>query len=132
MRRLLAVSIVAAALVAVPRALTESTPAVTLTNPQPVPSYTPRVSRQRSRQSLTLTHLPAKWRRLAWCESRHRLHAVNNNTYYGLWQIHKGWYKPFGINPTTATIEQQWRVAQHVYNKQGAKAWTCSTKANFK
>lgn len=102
---------------------------ITFTNPEPQPDYTPKISRQR--QPLQLHNLPAKWQRLAWCESRHRLHAVNNHTYYGLWQIHKGWYKPFNINPKTATLKQQWLVAQHVYRKQGAKAWTCAKQSQF-
>lgn len=72
-----------------------------------------------------------KWHRLAYCESRMRIHANRNNTYYGLWQIHRGWFKPFNIDPTHATIAQQYRVALHVYKKQGASAWSCARKANF-
>lgn len=131
MRRLLLVSVLVAGSLVNPIPLVEPV-SVVFVNPQPVPSYTARSSRTRQRPSLTLNRLPMKWRALAWCESRYRLHAINNNTYYGLWQIHKGWYKPFGINPKTATIEQQWRVAQHVYKKQGAAAWTCSKYTNFK
>jgi len=94
--------------------------------------HTPqRASRALHRDRLTLEQLPARWRRLAWCESRNQLHAVNNHTYYGLWQIHKGWYKPFGINPRTATLAQQWKIAQHVYERQGATAWSCSQKTRF-
>lgn len=131
MRRLLAVSVLVAGSVVSPIPVSESV-SVVFVNPQPVPSYTARSSRTRPRPSLTLNRLPTQWQRLAWCESRHRLHANNNDTYYGLWQIHEGWFKPFGINPETATIEQQWQVAQHVYKRQGAKAWTCSKYTNFK
>ena len=106
--------------------------AVVFANPMPQPSYKARSARSKPRQTLTLTQLPVKWQRLAWCESRHHLHAVNNDTYYGLWQIHKGWYKPFGINPETATLAQQYRVAQHVYKRQGRHAWTCSKYTGFK
>lgn len=131
MRRLLLVSVLVAGSVVSPIPVVEPV-SVVFVNPQPVPSYTARSSRTRPRQSLTLNRLPTQWRALAWCESRHRLHANNNNTYYGLWQIHKGWFKPFDINPETATIEQQWQVAQHVYKRQGAAAWTCSKYTNFK
>ena len=131
MRRLLLVSVLVAGSLVNPIPLVEPV-SVVFVNPQPIQSYVARSSRTRPRPSLTLNRLPIQWRALAWCESRHRLHANNNNTYYGLWQIHEGWYKPFGINPETATIEQQWRVAQHVYKQQGAKAWTCSKYTNFK
>lgn len=131
MRRLSAVLIVAVALMAVPQPLVKATSRIVLQNPEPIPDYTPRVSRQRQRPTLTLQHLPSKWQRLAWCESRNRLHANRHNTYYGLWQIHKGWFKPFKINPETATLRQQFKIAQHVYERQGHKAWSCSNKANF-
>jgi hypothetical protein len=49
-----------------------------------------------------------------------------------MWQIHKGWFKPFNIDPATATIYQQYQVAQHVYKTQGAQAWTCANKTNFR
>jgi hypothetical protein len=131
MKQLSVVLLLVSSMMLWPQRLTEPA-TVMFANPQPVPSYTARVTRYRVRQPLTLIDLPAKWQRIAWCESRHRLHAVNNDTYYGLWQIHEGWYKPFGINPKTATIEQQWKVAKHVYKQQGAKAWTCSKYTNFK
>lgn len=105
-------------------------PAATPTAPTPSPS--PSSTAQKPRADRSTVRLPAKWVRLAWCESRGRLHAVNNHTYYGLWQIHKGWFTPFGINPRTATMKQQYLVARHVYRTQGAKAWTCARKANFR
>lgn len=132
MRQQLLALIVTAALVAIPRPLMEATTRIVLHNPTPIKGYEPRASRYRPRPALQLTDLPAKWQRLAWCESRHQLHANNHNTYYGLWQIHKGWYKPYGINPEHATIAQQYRIAQHIYNKQGAQAWSCSHHTNFK
>ena len=131
MRRLLAVLVVVAASIVCPQAVVTPVSNTVLANPEPIPDYTPRASRQRQRPTLTLNRLPAKWQRLAWCESRNRLHANRHNTYYGLWQIHKGWFKPYKINPETATLRQQFKVAQHVYERQGHKAWTCSTKANF-
>lgn len=132
MKRLSLALIVVAALIPSNPVIEPQPLSIELVNPKPIPDYTARATRQRQRPQLTLQQLPAKWQRLAWCESRQRLHAVNNHTYYGLWQIHKGWYKPFGINPTTATIAQQWQVAQHVYKRQGAAAWTCSKLTNFK
>ena len=128
MRRLLVPLIAGAVLWFNPQPVTEPTRAIILTMPD---TDTPRTSRTTRRQPLQLTDLPAKWQRLAWCESRHHLHAVNNHTYYGLWQIHKGWYKPFGINPKTATLAQQWLVAQHVYKRQGADAWSCTKHTGF-
>ena len=107
------------------------------TTEPPTPTLTarsdqPRVTRQHHRTALTLEALPKKWRDLAWCESRHHLHANRHNTYYGLWQIHKGWFKPFNINPATATLQQQYMVARRVYERQGKDAWTCSQETNFK
>lgn len=84
------------------------------------------------RASRAMRRMPMKWQRLAWCESRNHLHANRNNTYYGLWQIHKGWFTPFNINPNTATMQQQYRVALHVYKTQGAKAWSCARTAQFR
>lgn len=98
---------------------------------KPASNYTARATRQHQRAVIRLQQLPTKWQRLAWCESRQQLHAVNDHTYYGLWQIHKGWFKQFDINPRTATLEQQYRVARHVYRKQGAAAWTCAKRSNF-
>ena len=96
---------------------------------KPYKMYKPRANRARR----AITNYPKAWQRLAWCESRYHLHAVSKNgLYHGLWQIHKGWFKPFGIDPNTATIEQQWKVAQAVYHRQGAKAWSCARQARFK
>ena len=87
-----------------------------------------RVSRSRP------TTLPSVWKRLAWCESRGRLRAVSKSgTYHGMFQIHKGRFKGHGINPKTATLRQQWMLAQYIYHRQGAKAWPyCSKKAGLK
>jgi len=93
-------------------------------------SVTPRWLERASRSQLR--RIPLKWHRLAYCESRMRIHANRQNTYYGLWQIHKGWFKPFNIDPTHATIDQQYRVALHVYRQQGAHAWSCASKAHFR
>lgn len=91
---------------------------------------TPRWLIRASRSQLT--RIPPKWQRLAHCESRMRIHAIDpTRTYYGLWQIHKGWFRPFHINPKTATITQQYKIAQHVYAKQGAQAWSCAKRARF-
>ena len=86
-----------------------------------------------ARTSRALHRLPAVWVRLAACESSLRVHAARHRTYYGLWQIHRGWYRAAGINPHTASIEQQYRLAQHIYRKQGAKAWPyCHRKAGLR
>ena len=95
---------------------------IALEPPQPVPVPLPT----------RLDQVAPKWQRLALCESSGQLHAVSRSrTYYGLWQLHKGFYAHFKINPKTATFAQQWRIAQDVYRRQGAKAWSCAKKARF-
>lgn len=112
------------------------TPQPTTESVTPTPaarSDQPRVSRQQHRTALTLNALPKKWRDLAWCESRHQLNANRHDTYYGLWQLHKGWYKTHHINPTKATLQQQYMIARYVYERQGRNAWkTCSKQTNFR
>lgn len=82
--------------------------------------------------------LPLVWKRLAACESsstpsRINLRAVSpSGLHHGPWQVHKGFYKPFRIDPETATLAQHWKVAQAAYKRQGAKAWTCAKKAGLK
>ena len=103
--------------------------------PQPVHAkhrnvYTPRWLVRASRSQMM--RIPLQWRRLAWCESRNRLHANRHNTYYGLWQIHRGWFTQFNIRPDTATFTQQWAVAQHVYKTQGAQAWSCAKQTGMR
>ena len=96
---------------------------IALEPPQPVPVPTPT----------RLDQLAPKWQRLALCESSGQLHAVSRSrTYHGLWQLHKGFYAHFHIKPETATLAQQYRIAQYVYKRQGAKAWSCAKKARFK
>lgn len=89
-------------------------------------------SRSAHRAPTSLKDLPTAWQRLAWCESRHNLHAVSpGRTYFGLWQLHKGFYAVFDIDPQTANFAQQWRVAKYVYKRQGARAWSCSRYAGL-
>ena len=93
----------------------------------------PTIHLVRASRSRTFA-LPAVWKRLAWCESRGHLGSVSKSgTYHGMFQIHKGWFKSHGINPKTATLQQQWKLAQYIYHRQGAKAWPyCSKKAGLK
>ena len=90
-----------------------------------------------SRSSVPLTvkikSLPLAWQRLAMCESSWRLRAVSpSGKHHGLFQIHQGFFTTLGLNARTATFEQQWQVAQYVYDRQGAKAWTCARKAGLR
>lgn len=115
---------------------TKATPTPSET-PTPTASSTKRPevkpSRKRAGGPHSLKDVPKAWRKLAWCESRYTLNAVSpGKKYYGLWQLHKGFYNVYDYNPRTATFEQQWRVAQYVYRRQGAKAWSCASYAGLK
>ena len=91
-----------------------------------------------SRSHAMFAAFPVSWQRLAACESsstplRINLRAVSpSGLHHGPWQVHKGFYKPFNINPKTATLAQHWKVAQAAYKRHGAKAWTCAQKAGLK
>ena len=82
--------------------------------------------------------LPKAWQRLAYCESSSTANKINlrvqspSGQHVGVWQLHKGFYTTLGIDWRTATLWQQWQVAQYVYNRQGARAWTCARKAGLK
>ena len=90
----------------------------------------PRASRSRP---LTIRSLPKAWQRLAWCESRWHLHATSKSgKHHGLWQIHEGWFKSAGVNYKTADVKAQYHVARYVYQRQGARAWTCARQAGLK
>lgn len=86
-----------------------------------------------SREPTSLKDLPVVWRKLAYCESRYDLRAVSpSGNHYGLWQLHKGFYKVFKYDPKKATFAQQWQVAKYVYERQGAKAWSCAKRAGLR
>lgn len=110
----------------IPATSTTSQPAQTKHHKMVKPQWLQRASRSQ------MLRIPLQWRRLAWCESGNRLHANRHDTYYGLWQIHRGWFKQFNIRPDTATFQQQWLVAQHIYKTQGAKAWQCAGQAGMR
>ena len=82
--------------------------------------------------------LPKVWQKLAFCESSSTIAKLNlrakspSGQHVGVWQLHKGFYKAQGVDWRTATIQQQWQVAQYVYSRQGARAWTCARKAGLK
>ena len=82
--------------------------------------------------------LPKVWQKLALCESSSTTARLNlrakspSGQHIGVWQLHKGFYKAQGVDWRTATIQQQWQVAQYVYNRQGARAWTCARRAGLK
>ena len=81
----------------------------------------------------SLDDLPKVWKRLAYCESRYQLRAVSvSGDHYGLWQIHKGFYKALNIDPKKATFNEQWKAAKYVYARQGAKAWSCAKRVGLK
>lgn len=104
-------------------------PIVRETTPQP-PKPKPKPSRSRV---FSVADLPTPWKKLAWCESRWHLHSVSRSgQHFGLFQIHKGWFRPFKINPRTANAYQQWLVAKHVYATQGRNAWDCARQAGLK
>ena len=89
-----------------------------------------------SRSSVPLTvkikTLPTAWQRLIACESSNRLRAVSpSGKHHGLFQIHEGFFTTLGLDHATATFEQQWQAARYVYDRQGAKAWTCASKAGL-
>lgn len=73
-----------------------------------------------------LAGLPRVWQRIAMCESGGQLHQVTGD-YVGLWQLRRGFYRHFGIDPMTATVAQQYRIVQYVYRRQGFAAWSCAS-----
>lgn len=79
-----------------------------------------------------LHDLPAKWQRLAACESSNRPHVWSaSGDHYGYWQIHRGFFANFGLKPGRLGIRKQFRVALYVYERQGPGAWSCADKADF-
>lgn len=77
--------------------------------------------------------LPKVWRKLAYCESRYVIDAVSpSGDHYGLFQIHKGFYKAVGIKWKRSTVSEQFTVAKYVYKRQGANAWACANYAGLK
>lgn len=100
--------------------------------PAPAPVSEPVAAKNVRKIPTKISQLPKAWRRLAWCESRYQLHAVSpSGKHFGLWQLHRGFYAHFHINPKTATFSQQWVVAQYVYKRQGAGAWSCARSAGL-
>jgi hypothetical protein len=87
----------------------------------------------RHKPRMKLTDLPKAWQRLVYCESTNRQHAVSpSGLHHGYFQIHEGFFKAKNIDWVNATLEEQWLVAQYVYDRQGARAWTCAKQANLK
>lgn len=81
----------------------------------------------------TLADLPPVWRRLAMCESSGRARVVSpSGLHHGYFQIHRGFFTNHGLDPRTATLAQQFRLALAVYERQGARAWTCADKAGLR
>lgn len=81
----------------------------------------------------SLNEVPKVWQRLAYCESRYDLRAVSpSGEHFGLWQLHRGFYKHLGYNPKRATFREQWVTALYVYERQGARAWACAREAGLK
>ena len=92
-----------------------------------------RASRSAVHWLVKFERLPEVWQRLAECESSVRMRAVSpSGLHHGLWQIHRGFFTTLGMDAETATYEQQWEAAQYVYERQGARAWTCADKAGLK
>lgn len=86
-----------------------------------------------SYDGIRLKDLPKPWQRLAYCESRNSLTAESpSGKHYGIFQIHKGFYITKGIKWEGSTLAAQWSVAQYVYARQGADAWSCAKQAGLK
>ena len=87
-----------------------------------------------ARASRGVHRLPLVWRKVAWCESRwHERSVSKSKRYHGLFQIESGWWRGAHLNPATATIEQQYALALHIYKKQGRRAWPyCGRKAGLR
>jgi hypothetical protein len=128
------------------------TPSVETPTPTPTPSPTKKKPKPSPSPSLeveeivelldelidramptSLDEVPEKWQRLAFCESTNRLDAVSpSGRHHGLWQIERGWFEGLGITSGPPySFADQWRAALHVYEVQGARAWSCAKRANF-
>jgi hypothetical protein len=82
---------------------------------------------------LKLEHLPAKWQRLAVCESSNRPHVWSpSGEHYGYFQIHRGFFNVYNYKPGRLGLRKQYEVALYVYERQGPGAWSCAKKARFK
>lgn len=73
----------------------------------------------------TFADLPRVWQRIAMCESSGDLHQVTGS-YYGLFQLRRGWYRSAGLVPERTTLAQQYQLALHVWHRQGWRAWECA------
>lgn len=72
----------------------------------------------------TFADLPRVWQRIAMCESSGDLREVTGS-YLGLFQVQRGWWH--GLDYRTATLQQQYALALHVFARQGFGAWTCAS-----
>lgn len=130
--RLLAVSLLVGILTQTSISSPVSEPAPRVSTPVLVRATTEIPPSRARRLPTKIAHLPKAWRQLAYCESRYKLHAVSpSGEHFGLWQLHRGFYAHFNINPKKATFSQQWMVAQYVYKRQGARAWSCARFAGL-
>lgn len=113
--------------------ITEQTQIKPVVVPKVVPPTAPTREPKPARKRMKLTDLPIAWQRLAMCESSNRPHAISpSGLHHGYFQIHKGFFITKDIDWKTATLEQQWEVAQYVYKRQGAQAWSCADQAGLK
>lgn len=69
------------------------------------------------------------WAALAQCESSGNPRAVNPSGYYGLYQFSlQTWAGVGGAgNPINASVAEQTRRAQMLYNRSGAGQWACGS-----
>ena len=71
--------------------------------------------------------LPTNWYRIAKCESGLNLHITSpSGTYYGAFQIHRGWFKGKDLKPRKTDLRQQYKLAKYIKGIQGWGAWTCA------
>lgn len=74
---------------------------------------------------MSFSDLPRVWQKIAICESSGNPRE-ETGSYYGLFQIRRGWYRSAGLIPEQTTIAQQYALALHIWHRQGWAAWTCA------